>query len=86
MLFEKGMPEQSIKTNYKHYLKEFICMNVPNASFIKSSNHSKPEMICSEVAHGQAIDISLAYSKQDSVVEILQVAITIRHELLLQPK
>ena len=28
MLFENGMPEQSIKTNYKRYLKELIRKNV----------------------------------------------------------
>ena len=86
VLFENGMPEQSIKTNYKHYLKELIRKNIPNASFIKISNLSKSEQICSEVAQGQAIDIALAYNKQDSLAEILRVAKTIRHELLLQPK
>jgi len=86
LLFENGVAEADIKSNYKRYLKDLITNTVPNAKFVKNSNPSKSEQVCSETAQGQVIDIAVAQSKADNLTEILNVSKIVGNELLSQKK
>ena len=59
ILLENGLKNYDIKSNYKRYLKELLLKNVANIKFVKNKNPSKPEIVCSEIAQGQAIDITV---------------------------
>ena len=67
--------------NYKRYLKELLLKNVANIKFVKNKNPSKPEIVCSEIAQGQAIDIAVNQNRREVLSDILNVSKVIRNEL-----
>ena len=81
ILLENGLKNYDIKSNYKRYLKELLLKNVANIKFVKNKNPSKPEIVCSEIAQGQAIDIAVNQNRREVLSDILNVSKVIRNEL-----
>ena len=51
LLYESGMSEDKIASNYKQRLKQLIKDNIPQANFVKSTHKNKPEQVISESAN-----------------------------------
>ena len=86
LLSELMEGKETIKENYKPYIKQLIGENISNAEFIKSPRRNEPERVCNKETSECSIDVAIKQNTQENLTDIFAVSSMIRKELLSHDK
>ena len=86
LLSELMEGKETIKENYKPYIKQLIGENISNAEFIKSPRRNEPERVCNKETSECSIDVAIKQNTQENLTDTFAVSSMIRKELLSHDK
>ena len=86
MLLENGMQPETIRADYKKYLKRLISENVTDVKFVKGYRVNEPMNVCSSRTESRAMDIAIMQNQVDEFNLLFKASKLLRKELSSNPK